>query len=136
MGDNSGLQSWGIALLRVVVGVVFFVHGCQKLFVFHIAGVVGFFQHFVIPAPTFSAPVVTVVEFVGGAALLLGLGTRIAALLLTFDMLGAIAFVHAKNGFFMPTGYEFAMTLAAANICLLLAGAGTASIDSLIRKKP
>ena len=85
--------------------------------------------------PAVSAPLVTLVEFLGGLALILGVGTRVAALLLACDMVGAIVFVHFKNGFFMPTGYEFALTMLAANLSLVLTGPGAASVGGMIAKK-
>jgi putative oxidoreductase len=135
MNNISSSPSWGTTVLRVIVGVVFLVHGSQKLFSFGFSGVTTFFTHAGIPLPAVSAPVVTLVEFLGGLALLLGVGTRVAALLLACDMLGAILFVHFKNGFFMPTGYEFALTMLAANLSLALTGPGAASVDGLIAKK-
>ena len=48
------------------------------------------------------------------------------------NMLVAIIKVHLKNGFFMPNGFEFTLTLLAANLCLLLAGAGAASVDGAL----
>jgi uncharacterized membrane protein YphA (DoxX/SURF4 family) len=47
-------------------------------------------------------------------------------------MLGAIAFVHFKSGFFLPTGFEYAFTLLAANAGLALAGPGALAIDNRI----
>lgn len=135
MNNSSSSQSWGTTLLRVIVGVVFLVHGGQKLFSFGFAGVTGFFTHMGIPIPAVSAPVVTLVEFLGGAALLLGVGTRVAALLLACDMAGAILFVHFKNGFFMPNGFEYALTMLAANLSLALTGPGAASVEGMIGKK-
>lgn len=129
------ISSCGITVLRIVVGIVFLSHGAQKLFTYHISGVSGMFAHLGIPLPGLSAVVVTLVEFIGGIALVLGIGTRLAALLIAIDMLVAILAVHLKNGFFMPTGYEFALTLLAANICLMLTGAGAASIDGLFGDK-
>jgi len=135
MNNISSSPSWGTTVLRVIVGVVFLVHGSQKLFSFGFSGVTAFFTQAGIPLPAVSAPLVTLVEFLGGLALILGVGTRVAALLLACDMVGAIVFVHFKNGFFMPTGYEFALTMLAANLSLVLTGPGAASVGGMIAKK-
>jgi len=127
-------QAWGIALVRIVVGIVFLAHGSQKLFGFGFQGVAGFFAHAGIPMPAISAVVVTLVEFLGGLALVLGVGTRVAALLLAANMLGAIVFVHAKGGFFLPTGFEYALTMLAANIGLFLAGPGALAVDNVFSR--
>ena len=120
----------GLTILRVVVGIIFIAHGSQKLFVFGIPGVIGGFTQMHIPLAQITAPGVAILEFVGGIALVLGLFTRIFAALLAIDMLGAIVFVHFKGGFFLPTGYEFALTLLAANIALVVGGAGDYAIDT------
>jgi len=125
---SFGLQSWGLAVLRVTVGIVFLVHGYQKLFTFGFHGVAGMFGHMGIPLPAFFAVVVTLVEFVGGLLLLVGVATRIAAAFIAIEMLGAILFVHAKHGFFNPGGVEFPLTLLAASICLVMAGGGALSL--------
>ena len=70
---------WGLAILRVVVGFTFFMHGWQKLFVFGHAGVTGFMTQLGIPFPAVSAVLVTAVELAGGLALLFGAFTRVAA---------------------------------------------------------
>ena len=125
---SFGFQSYGITVLRVVVGIVFAVHGYQKLFTFGIHGVSGMFGHLGIPMAGFFAVVVTVVEFAGGILLILGVGTRIAAALIAIDMIVAILVVHFKNGFFNPRGIEFPLTLLAAAICLMLAGGGALTL--------
>ncbi|HEY1273137.1 MAG TPA: DoxX family protein [Terriglobales bacterium] len=132
---DSNLQSWAPTLIRLIVGIVFLVHGSQKLFGFGFHGVAGFFTKAGIPLPAISAVVVTLVEFLGGAALVLGLLTRWAAILLAIDMLGAIVFVHYKGGFFLPAGYEFALTLLVVNLALALWGAGPLSVDRLLSKR-
>ncbi len=129
------LAGWGIAVLRVVVGIVFLMHGGQKLFIYGFRNVAGFMSQLGIPLPMVSAVVVTIVEFFGGAALLLGLVTRWAAILIGFDMLVAVVAVHLRGGFFLPKGFEYALTLLAANIALALAGPGAASLDAVIAKR-
>ncbi len=133
--SNSTNRSWGLMVLRVAVGIVFLMHGWQKLFVIGIPGVTGFFGHAGIPLPHISAIVVSLVEFLGGAALVLGAFTRAAAVLLAIDMTVAVLKVHLKNGFFLPAGFEFALSMWAANICLALTGGGAASVDGAMGKK-
>lgn len=130
--SNSSNRSWGITVLRVAVGIVFLMHGIQKLFSIGVPGVEGFMGSLGIPFPRFFGVVLTLVELFAGASLILGVATRLAALLLAFDMLVAILKVHLKNGFFLPNGVEFALTLLAANLCLLLVGAGAASVDGAL----
>jgi putative oxidoreductase len=120
----------GLTILRIVIGIVFIVHGAQKLFVFGIGGVTAGFAQMHIPLPMVAAPVVAIVEFVGGIALVVGFFTRIAAVLLAIDMAGAILFVHGRNGFFMPMGYEFALSLLGACVALAVAGPGDYSVDN------
>ncbi len=129
------LQGWGIAALRIVVGIVFLAHGGQKLFVWGFGAVAGGFGQIGIPAPMLAAVIVTLVEFLGGLALLLGLFTRWAAFPLAINMLGAILTVHLRAGFFLPEGYEFALTLLAANVALALLGSGEASVEQLLERR-
>ena len=131
----KNLSACGIAVLRIVVGIVFISHGSQKLFTFGMHGVAGSFTQMGIPLPAVSSAVVTLVEFLGGIGVAFGLFTRPLAVLLACDMLGAIFFVHFKNGFFMPAGYEYALTLLAACITLVLAGGGSLAADSLIMNR-
>jgi putative oxidoreductase len=136
MHNQSGSHAWALTILRVVVGIVFFVHGWQKVFAMGIHTVAGFFAHAGIPLPLVSAGVVMAVEFVGGALLILGVATRLAAGLNAIDMLVAILAVHLKNGFFNQNmGFEFPLTLLAACLCLLQTGPGAASAEWLFARK-
>jgi putative oxidoreductase len=135
MNNEASSHSWAITILRVVVGIVFFAHGWQKVFGFGLHGVAGFFGQAGIPVPLVSAGIVMAVEFVGGALLILGLGTRLAAGLNAIDMVVAILAVHLKNGFFNPMGVEFPLTLLAACVCLMLAGPGAASVEWLFARR-
>jgi putative oxidoreductase len=124
-------QSLGPAVLRIVVGIVFFAHGYQKVFKFGFHGVAGMLGHMGIPLPAVAAVVVMLVEFVGGILLITGLATRLPSALLAIDMLVAILAVHIKHGFFNPMGVEFPLTLLAACVCLALSGGGAASLKRL-----
>jgi putative oxidoreductase len=124
-----------LAVLRIVLGVTFILHGGQKLFVFGFAGVSGAFAQMGIPAPGLLGPFVAFVEFFGGIAILLGLLTRLAALGVGATMVVAILTVHLKNGFFAPTGVEFPLSLLGSAVALVITGAGAFSLDALIGKK-
>ncbi len=122
----------GLAVLRVITGIVFAVHGYQKFFMMGLDETAGFFGSLGIPMAELAAPLIATLELAGGIAVALGLLTRPIALLLVFDLLGAIALVHAKNGFFVPRGIEFVLTLMTAALTLALAGPGSASVDRML----
>jgi putative oxidoreductase len=124
-----------LAVLRVVLGVTFILHGGQKLFVYGFDGVTGAFGQMGIPAPGFFGPFVAFVEFFGGIAITLGLLTRLAALGVGSTMVVAILTVHLKQGFFNPGGVEFPLALLASAIALVIAGAGAYSLDAAIAKR-
>ncbi|MCS4276534.1 MULTISPECIES: DoxX family protein [Mycetocola] len=130
----STTSSLGLALLRVALGVVFFAHGWQKLTEFTLAGTTEAFRGMGVPLPELVGPAVAILEIVGGAALILGLATRIVAGLLVLDMLGALFLVHASAGIFVDAGgFELVLALAAGAAALALTGPGTFSADHLVR---
>jgi len=120
----------GIAILRVVVGIVYVMHGWQKLFIYGFHAVGGSMHQLGIPLPMVSGVVVTLVEFFGGLALVLGLLTPWAAALNACDMLVAVLVVHLRNGFFAPRGFEYPLAMLAACIAVALAGPGAAALDN------
>jgi len=125
----------GLAVLRVLVGVIFMAHGAQKAFVWGLAGVQAGFGQMGIPLPEVTAVLITGLELLGGAALVLGLLTRLAAVGLAIDMLGAMLLVHLSAGFFAPDGVEFTLALFGAAVALALMGAGGFSVDGVLARR-
>lgn len=125
--------------LRIPAGIIFIAHGAQKLFgVFGGYGLEGtgqFMASLGLPAGYLMALLAGSAEFFGGIALLIGLLVRPASAILAFTMLVAIFTVHISHGLFMSNnGYEFALTLLAVSVSLLISGAGSLSIDNALAK--
>ncbi len=131
--------------MRLVLGVVFFAHGSQKMlgwfggYGFH--GTMGFFtQKMGIPAPL--AFLAICAEFFGGLGLIVGLLSRIAAFGIICNMLVAIVTVHFANGFFMNwfgnqkgEGFEYHLLAIAMGLVILIKGAGAFSLDRLLSSR-
>ena len=130
------------AVLRLVLGIVFFAHGAQKMLGwfggYGFSGTMGFFTGTMhIPAP--FAFLAIAAEFFGGVGLILGFLTRIAAFGIAVNMVVAIATVHSAFGFFMNwtgtqkgEGYEYHLLTLAITVFLMLRGAGAFSVDRAI----
>lgn len=129
-GPNPEL---GLAIVRVVTGVIFVAHGAPKLFG-GVGGTAGFLDQLGVPIAGFFAWVVTLLEFFGGIALILGLVVVPVALLLSVHMLTGIILVHAKNGFYVigpgQGGVEFNLLLISALLLMVFAGPGMAALDT------
>ena len=135
LGEPSAqTRDWGMAVLRVAIGVTFFMHGWQKLFQMGIPGVAGFFGQMGIPAPMAAATLISLLELVGGALLIAGLFTRWVSIPLAIDMLVASLLVHLPAGFFAPNGVELVFVLLGGTVALALAGPGAFALDRLIAR--
>ncbi|MFN2637757.1 MAG: DoxX family protein [Gemmatimonadaceae bacterium] len=119
----------GLAVLRLAVATIFIRHGAQKLFGFGFAGVAGAFAQMGVPFPGLMGPLIALLEFFGGIALVIGVLTRLVALGFVCDMLGAILLVQLKNGF---SRYELEFMLLGSSFGLALMGAGRFSVDAFI----
>ena len=121
---------WGILPIRLVIGLVFAMHGGQKLFVYGAAGTATAMSHMGIPLPVIAAWVAIIVEFIGGLAIFFGVWARWPAWLLAVEMLIVILFVKLHGGFFTPRGIELELTLLAGAVTIALLGTGPASLAS------
>jgi len=111
-------------LLRMTLGLLFLAHVGIKIFIFTIPGFVGFIASIGVPAILGYA--VIALELIGGIALVLGIYTSWAALLLAAEML-AIVFVHAPNGFLFGNpngGWEYPALWFVALVVVFLLGDG------------
>ena len=126
---SSRQLSIGLAVLRVAVAAVFINHGRQKLFVYGFAGVTGAFTQMGVPFPGVMGPLIGLLEFFGGIALVVGFLTRLLGVAFALDMLGAILLVQLKKGF---SGYELEFLLLAASVALFLTGGGRFSVDAFL----
>ena len=130
---RDDLARWGPTVLRVTTGVIFLAHGYQKLFVWGLGGVTDAFAQMGLPLPAASAALATFAEFFGGIALILGLGTRLAALPLAVTMVVAALTAH-RTAFFLPAGFEFTLALFGASVALLLTGPGALAADNVVAR--
>jgi putative oxidoreductase len=129
-------MSYGLLLLRVVIGGTMFSHGAQKLFGWFggpgLRGTAGFFESMGWRMPLVMAFLAGLAE-TGGVAFALGFVTPLAALGIAVVMLNAIVVVHWKNGFFNSNGgLEFPLTLATVAVAVAATGPGRFSIDRVI----
>jgi putative oxidoreductase len=128
---------YGLAILRIVLGIAMLFHGWSKLSG-GVDNVAGFFGgQLGIPAPQLMAWVVTIVELVGGILLVVGFLTQIVGILIALDMLGAILFAYLLRG--VPIineggaiSWEKEAVFAAAALCIALAGPGAWSVDDVV----
>jgi putative oxidoreductase len=135
-----------LAMLRLVLGVVFFAHGAQKMLGwfggYGFSGTMGYFTHSGIPAPL--AFLAIAAEFFGGIGLVVGFLSRVAAFGIVVNMLVAVLTVHLPFGFFMNwsgtqkgEGFEYHLLAIAIGIAIMVKGAGSLSMDhALSRTKP
>lgn len=120
---------WGITLLRVVLGLILIVHGWPKLRSLKKTaesfGTMGF------RPGGFWALLVTVVEFFGGLALILGLYVQVAAPLVAVEFLVINIWKLAKRQSFV-SGWEFDLLILAAALAVFTLGSGALSLDRFL----
>ena len=132
-------------VLRLMLAVVFFPHGAQKVLGwfggYGFTGSMGFFTG-QLGIPVIFAFLAIMAEFLGPLGLFSGLFTRVAAFGIMTDMIVAVYMLHFKNGFFMNwfgtqkgEGYEFHILVVAIAVALIIRGGGKWSVDRILSEK-
>jgi putative oxidoreductase len=134
--NDRPVVDFALLCVRVIVGVIFAAHGAQKLF-----GAFGGpgLDAIVKPPPDGMGTLgyfVAVGEFFGGLGLIVGFLSRFSAASLIVVMIGAIALVHGKNGFFLDKGgFEYNLALIGLLLPILLVGPGRYSVGGFLFPK-
>jgi putative oxidoreductase len=138
-------KSYAPSIARVVLGLVIFPHGAQKMLGWFggngFSGTMGWFdQALHIPAPL--AFLAIMAEFAGSLGLITGTLSRIAAFGIAVNLVVAILMVHLPNGFFMNwfgsqkgEGFEYHVLALGLALIVIIYGGGKASIDSFIENR-
>ncbi len=132
-------------ILRVILGIVFYFHGMQKLTTMYggygFTGTLGFFTG-KLGIPVVFAVLAILAEGLGWAGLISGLLTRVAAFGITVNMIVAVYMIHWQNGIFMNwfgnqkgEGFEYHLLVIAIGLALMIRGGGALSIDRALSDK-
>ena len=132
------MKAYGPTVLRIMLGAIFVMHAYLALFEYTPTGFAAFSGKLGVPLPAVAAWFTIIAHGVGGLMMILGLWTRLAALVNLVVVLGALGFVHLQQGFFIhgvlvdgkaqAAGYEYVLTLAGVTIASVLSGGGAAAL--------
>ncbi len=139
--EASSNHRIGLFLLRVSLGSIFLLHGLTNVlggqsFIREMLAMVGW------SPPSALVWLIALLELFGGLALVLGIFTRWAALLLSGEMVVAVVLFHLRQGFFiiavpnapLAFGFEYHVALVGGLLCLVLGGPGVLAVENRIGK--
>jgi putative oxidoreductase len=149
---RPGPEAWGATLLRLGLGLVYVMHGWYAVAVIGVQAAAGYIVRMGYPpglAPALAWYLV-VVHLAGGALMILGVGTRVAALLQLPIMASALFLHHFAQGFFLhgtivttadgprpiAAGYEYVLLVLVGTLAVALLGPGRLSVDELRARTP
>jgi putative oxidoreductase len=138
-------NDFALAVVRLVLGIVFFAHGAQKMLGwfggYGFTGTMNFFTQ-QMGIPTVFAFLAISAEFFGGLGLIVGFLSRIAAFSIFCEMIVAVAIVHRHYGFFMNwggdqkgEGFEYHLLALAIAFAIMVKGSGALSVDHALSEK-
>jgi putative oxidoreductase len=125
------MAAYGATLLRLILGVVYIMHAYLAVVVFRPAGMIDYQAKNGVPFAEIGTWYLIAAHGLGGVFLVLGLFTRWAALANVPVMVGALLFVHLKNGFWAhsrPSGYEYVLVLAVVSLAVAMIGGGALTL--------
>ncbi|CAN5200694.1 DoxX family protein [soil metagenome] len=133
----GGLQNLALLALRAVIGIVMAYHGWQKI-TGGISNFAGFIETLNVPFPDLMAYVVTALELGGGILLIIGLLTRVWALLIATEMVFTTLLVKLDIGLIAPegAGAELDLLILAGCLIVLILGPGAFSADRALGIEP
>lgn len=135
---------WVVGVARIVLGIIFFAHGAQKMLGWYggpglASSMRTFTEHLHLPSAL--AFLVIAGELLSGVGLVVGLFSRIAALVIALTMVGAIATVHFRFGLFLNWfgtqkghGIEYHLLTIALALVIVVQGGGAFSLDRLFHE--
>lgn len=135
---------WVVGVARIVLGIIFFAHGAQKMLGWYggpglASSMRTFTEHLHLPSAL--AFLVIAGELLSGVGLVVGLFSRIAALVIALTMVGAIATVHFRFGLFLNWfgtqeghGIEYHLLTIALALVIVVQGGGALSLDRLLHE--
>lgn len=137
--DHQDYAAW---VARVVLGLVMFPHGAQKVLGwfggYGFSGTMAFFTG-QLGIPAFFAILALLAELGGSIALLFGVVSRLGALGIAITMSVAVLMVHLKNGFFMNwfggqsgEGFEYHLLAIGLAVVVMIRGGGALSVDAKV----
>lgn len=136
---------WTGGIVRIVLGLIFFAHGAQKMLGrYGGRGLAKSMRTLTEDLHLRSTLAFLVIagEFLGGSGLIVGLFSRIAALVIAVTMLGAIATVHFRFGLLLNWlggqeghGIEYHLLAIAVALVVVIKGAGALSLDRTVYER-
>ena len=133
MLTESNRFGTALLLLRIAVGTAFVLHGAPKM-----AHASSWMNAMPMHPPAFLQEAAAVAEFFGGLLIFAGLATRVAAALIAFDMIVAIAAVHLPAHAPLVASHGESMELPVlylfGAVALMFSGPGRLSLDALLAK--